>query len=90
MTASGLDKLTVTGAGVLGGQIAWQSAFKGKTVTVYDLNEEALNNCRAAQQTYEHIYKNDLGATDQDIEETKARLTFTTDLKEAAANADIV
>ena len=90
MTGSGLDKLTVTGAGVLGGQIAWQSAFKGKTVTVYDLNEDALNNCRTAQQTYEHIYKNDMGATAKDIEATKARLTFTTDLKQAVANADIV
>jgi 3-hydroxybutyryl-CoA dehydrogenase len=90
MAVSGLEKLAVTGAGVLGGQIAWQSAIKGKTVTVYDLNEDALNNCRTAQQTYEHIYKNDLGATDKDIAETKGRLTFTTDLKQAVASADIV
>jgi 3-hydroxyacyl-CoA dehydrogenase len=28
---SSLDKLTVLGAGLLGGQIAWHSAFKGNT-----------------------------------------------------------
>ena len=89
-TVSGLNSLTVVGAGVLGGQIAWQSAFKGKTVVVYDLSEEGLDNCRTAHQTYTHIYKQDLGATDKDIQETESRLTFSTDLQQAVANADIV
>ena len=40
MTDNKLNKLTVIGAGVLGGQIAWHSAFRGKNVIVYDLNEE--------------------------------------------------
>ena len=31
---SRIKNLTVMGSGVLGGQIAWHSAFKGKTVTV--------------------------------------------------------
>lgn len=90
MAASGLEKLTVAGSGVLGGQIAWQSAFKGKIVSVYDLNEEGLDNCRTAHQTYAHIYKNDLGATDEDIAATQARLSFTTDLEQAVASANIV
>ena len=89
-TVSGLNSLTVVGAGVLGGQIAWQSAFRGKTVVVYDLSEEGLDNCRTAHQTYTHIYKQDLGATDKDIQETESRLTFSTDLQQAVANADIV
>lgn len=89
-TVSGLNSLTVAGAGVLGGQIAWQSAFKGKAVVVYDLSEEGLDNCRTAHQTYTHIYKQDLGATDKDIQETESRLTFSTDLQQAVANADIV
>ena len=36
MAYSNLERLTVLGAGVLGGQIAWHSSFKGKTVVVYD------------------------------------------------------
>ena len=90
MTTSGLKNLTVVGAGVLGGQIAWQSAFKGKAVVVYDLNEQGLDNCRIAHQTYAHIYRQDLGASDNDIQQTKGRLTFSTNLEGAVANADIV
>jgi 3-hydroxyacyl-CoA dehydrogenase len=59
-------------------------------VIVYDLNDEVLDRCRTAHQTYAHIYKQDLGATDSDIQETEGLLTFSTDLQQAVANADIV
>jgi 3-hydroxyacyl-CoA dehydrogenase len=90
MTASKLDNLTVVGAGVLGGQIAWHSAFKGKTVVVYDVSEDALAGCRTAHKTYAHIYKHDLAATNQDIQEAEGRLSFSTDLEHAVSNADVV
>jgi 3-hydroxybutyryl-CoA dehydrogenase len=88
--SSGLEKLSMIGAGVLGGQIAWQSAFSGKQVVVYDINEEGLERCRAAQQMYAGIYQQDLGATPEQIEKTRARLRFTTDLADAVADADVV
>ncbi|GMQ84402.1 MAG: 3-hydroxyacyl-CoA dehydrogenase [Gammaproteobacteria bacterium] len=90
MTQAKLNNLTVIGAGVLGGQIAWQSAFRGKNVVVYDLYEEGLEKCRTAHQTYSHIYTQDLGATENDIQETRGRLAFSTDLQQAVADADIV
>ena len=40
---SKIKNLTVMGSGVLGGQIAWHSAFKGKSVTVLDITGEALD-----------------------------------------------
>ena len=80
----------MVGAGTLGGQIAWHSAFKGKTVTVYDISDESLENCRKTQTGYAEIYKKDLGASDADIEATWSRLAYTTDLAEAAKTADIV
>jgi len=43
MSVQELNNLTVLGAGVLGGQIAWQSAFKGKSVVVYDLAADFLD-----------------------------------------------
>jgi len=85
-----LNRLTVLGAGVLGGQIAWHSAFKGKQVTVYDLYEKGLAQCRADQQRYADIYMADLGASAADMEATRSRLGFTTDLATAAAQADLV
>ena len=90
MSESNLNRLAMVGAGTLGGQIAWHSAFKGKTVTVYDISDESLENCRKTQTGYAEIYKKDLGASDADIEATWSRLAYTTDLAEAAKTADIV
>ncbi len=90
MTKRQLNKLTVLGAGVLGGQIAWQSAFKGKTVIVYDLYEAGLEQCRSAQQQYAQIYRQSLDASEDMIAATAARLSFTTDLAAAVADADLV
>jgi 3-hydroxybutyryl-CoA dehydrogenase len=90
VTASNLQNLTVLGAGVLGGQIAWHSAFKGKTVVVYDPFPEALDKARAAHVQYAAIYAAELGATDADLAATRARLTYAADLAAAVAEADLV
>jgi len=87
---STLNNLTVLGSGVLGGQIAWHSAYKGKTVVVYDINEDALTRCRAAHEHYAGIYLQDVGASAADIAATRSRLSFTTDLAAAVAKADLV
>jgi 3-hydroxyacyl-CoA dehydrogenase len=90
MSQSHLDRLTVLGAGVLGGQIGWHSAFKGKTVVLYDPFPEALHKAAAAHETYAQIYAAELGASAADIAATRARLTLTGDLKAAVAEADFV
>ncbi|MCW5262231.1 3-hydroxyacyl-CoA dehydrogenase [Verminephrobacter eiseniae] len=86
-----VNHLTVLGAGVLGGQITWHSAFKGKSVVVYDISEEALTRCRAAQAHYAAIYQTEaVGASEADVAGARQRLTFTTDLASAVASADLV
>ncbi|WP_328412204.1 3-hydroxyacyl-CoA dehydrogenase [Nocardia sp. NBC_00403] len=87
---STLDKVTVLGGGVLGGQIAWHCAFKGKTVVIYDISEEALDRCRGAHGQYASIYLAEIGASEQDIADTYARLTYTTDIASAVAGQDLV
>lgn len=87
---SALMNITVLGSGVLGGQIAWHSAFKGKNVAVYDIVEDALVRCRAAHDQYSAIYLKDVGARDADIAEARSRLSYTTDLAVAVARADLV
>lgn len=87
---SDINKVCVLGAGVLGGQIAWHSAFKGKEVTVYDIHEDGLSACQRAHSQYAHIYKQDLSASDGDLQRTKDRLRFSTVLAEAVADADLV
>ena len=57
------NNLTVAGGGVLGGQIAWHSAYSGKNVVVYDVSEEGLNGCRSAHSSYAQIYRDEVGAS---------------------------
>ncbi|GGD02765.1 3-hydroxyacyl-CoA dehydrogenase [Halopseudomonas salina] len=85
-----LNNLTVLGAGVLGGQIAWHSAFKGKQVVVYDLFEESLQRCQLAHQQYAAIYQAELGASQSMISETQARLSYSCILADVVINADLV
>lgn len=85
-----VNHLTVLGAGVLGAQIAWHSAFKGKQVVVYDLFSEALARCQIAHQQYADIYRKDLGASPEQIEQTFARLRYSSDLADAVADAELV
>ena len=90
MTRSNLDRLTVLGAGVLGGQIAWHSAFKGKTVVVYEPFPEAIVKATVAHDSYARIYAMELGASDATIAETRARLSYSRNLQSAVAEADLV
>lgn len=85
-----IQHLTVIGAGVLGGQIAWHSAFKGKTVVAYDAFPESLEKAKAAHAQYAQIYQSDVGASPADIEATRSRLSYSSDLKSAVAQADLV
>lgn len=87
---SNLQKLTVLGGGVLGGQIAWHSAFKGKDVVVYDVDAAAIERCRSAHNHYASVYGADLDANEAELSATAARLSYTTDLKVAVAQADFV
>lgn len=90
MAPSNLNRVTVLGAGVLGGQIAWHSAFKGKTVVAYDPFPEAIAKTRVAHETYARIYATELGASDVDLEATRSRLTYLDQLGPSVAKADLV
>ena len=49
-------KITTAGAGTMGSQVAWQMAFHGKHVTVYDAIPAGLEKGRAFHQEYaEHF-----------------------------------
>jgi hypothetical protein len=43
--------------------------------TIYDPFAEALDKCRAAHGVYAGIYKAECGASDGDIQATRARFT---------------
>jgi 3-hydroxyacyl-CoA dehydrogenase len=85
-----ITNVTIAGAGTLGSQIAWQSAFNGFNVTVYDAYEKSLETARLRQQQYAELFLKSRGASRDEIDKTRARLVYTSDLAEAVKDADIV
>ena len=85
-----LTNVTVIGSGVLGSQIAFQAAYFGKTVTVYDISEEIVGALPGKWEKLSLLYTRDMAATPEQLEAAKARLSGTTDLEAALQDADIV
>ena len=85
-----IKNVTIAGAGTLGSQIAWQTAFKGFNVTVYDAFEKSLEGCKQFHKQFAKIFLNSRGASQDEIEQTFKRLTYTTNLKEAVKEADLI
>lgn len=85
-----IKNVTIAGAGTLGSQIAWQTAFKGFNVTVYDAFEKGIENGKKFHQQFASIFISKRGATQEQIDQTLARLTYTTNLEEAIQDADLL
>src|SRR5918994_25801 len=83
-------KITTAGAGVMGSQVAWQMAFHGKHVVVYDAIPEGLQKGRALHREYAEHFVGRRGATREQIDDTFARLEYTTDLAAAVHDADLI
>ena len=85
-----IKNVTIAGAGVLGSQIAWQTAFMGFKVVVYDPFEESIEKSKAFHKSFADLFLNKRNASQQQIDDTNNRLSYTTNLKEAVADADLV
>jgi len=82
--------ITVAGSGVLGSQIAFQIAFKGFNVNVYDINDEALNRAKERITDLKQRYQEDLGSTVEEVDSAFHRVSFYSDLAKVTADADLV
>lgn len=82
--------ITVAGSGVLGSQIAFQTAYKGFNVSVYDINEKSLEVAKERFNTLKSRYQEDLGSSQVEVDAAYNRLSFHTNLAEAVENADLV
>lgn len=85
-----INNVTIAGGGVLGSQIAWQTAFMGFNVTVYDAFENGLENCRQLHKKYADLFITSRGANQEQINQTNLRLSYTTDLARAVKDADLI
>ncbi|WP_442955976.1 3-hydroxyacyl-CoA dehydrogenase NAD-binding domain-containing protein [Paenibacillus sp. MMO-58] len=78
--------ITVAGSGVLGNQIAFQTAFKGFN---YDINEEALEKAKERIAELKTHYEADLNAPVSELNAAIERIA-NSDLTQAVADADLV
>lgn len=85
-----LKNITVAGAGVLGSQIAWQTAFKGFNVIVYDPYIEAIEKSKDFHKKYAQLFMEQRNASQQQIDETMNRLSYSSNMKEAVRDADLI
>ncbi len=85
-----IKNVTIAGAGTLGSQIAWQTAFKGFNVTVYDAFDKGLERGKKFHQQFSKLFMATRGVSQKKIDETFARLSYTTNLAEAVKDADLI
>jgi 3-hydroxybutyryl-CoA dehydrogenase len=86
-----IANVTVLGTGVLGSQIAFQTAYRGFDVVAYDINDDILDQARARFADLANIYTKDVpGAADGPADAALARIAYSSDLAEAVAQADLV
>ena len=74
----------------MGSQVAWQMAFHGKQVTVYDAFPAGLEKCKALHREYAAEFIAQGRASPHRIDDTFARLAYTADLAEAVRDADLI
>ncbi len=85
-----VQKVVVAGGGVLGSQIACQTAQHNFQVTLYDVNDSAVQHAKKRVQALFPDYHQDVGLSRQDFIDHLNNLTYTADLSQAVKNADLV
>jgi 3-hydroxybutyryl-CoA dehydrogenase len=85
-----IKNVTIAGGGTLGSQIAWQTAFMGFDVVVYDAFEKGLETSKNLHKQFAELFITQRGASQEQIDQTLSRLKYTVDLKDAVKDADFV
>src|SRR5262249_42830025 len=86
-----IEKVAVLGTGVLGSQIAYQSAYSGFDVTAYDISDEILVKARKGFEQLASRYEQEVeGASPASTRAALAKITYSSNLADAVRDADLV
>ncbi|WP_298990616.1 3-hydroxyacyl-CoA dehydrogenase [uncultured Pseudokineococcus sp.] len=88
--ASPYARVTVLGLGVLGAQIALQTAAHGVDVTAYDVDDDALSAGRQRLERFAGAAAHDLPDLTDAYGAAPGRIRLTSDLADAVGDADLV
>lgn len=88
---TGITKVTVLGTGVLGSQIAYQSAYHGIDVVAYDISDDVLAKAKERFAGLARTYRAEVqGATDETVQAALDRIRYSSDLADAVKDAELV
>lgn len=85
-----IKKVAVLGTGVLGAQIAFQSAFCGFDVTAYDVSANAIAQARKRFADLAAVYEKQMPGAAGKTPAALQRLSLTEDLSQACQDADLI
>ena len=85
-----IRNILVAGAGVLGHQIAFQSAFHNYNVTLFDTQDHVIKSIPRRLTQLQKMYERDLQATPAEVQAAYDRITVSTSLSEVIADIDLV
>jgi len=85
-----IKNVMIAGGGTLGSQIAWQTAFHGFNVIVYDAFEKGIEASKNFHKQFADLFLNQRGASKEDVDAALARISYSINLAEAVRDADIV
>jgi 3-hydroxyacyl-CoA dehydrogenase len=88
--ASDVVSVTVLGTGVIGAQIAYQTAYSGFDVTAYDISDEILEGAKQRFAGLAARYEREVdGAAGGGAQAALARIAYSSDLGVAVRDADL-
>lgn len=82
--------ITVAGCGMLGSQIAFHTAFHGFEVSVYDIDDDAIEKAKARVSKLAEVYLEEVTEDSTKIDDALNRIHFYNDLAEAVKDADLL
>ena len=85
-----IKNVTIAGGGTLGSQIAWQTAFHGFNVIVYDAFEKGLGASKSFHKQFAELFLKERGASQTEIDQTFTRLSYSSNLEDAVKDADLI
>ncbi|WP_027359265.1 3-hydroxyacyl-CoA dehydrogenase [Desulforegula conservatrix] len=85
-----IKNVLILGGGTMGQKISIQCAMYGFNVVIYDINDEILANTKKIVEKTASRYQKTGVIKDASIDSIIARISYTSNLEEAAKNADLV
>lgn len=85
-----MKNLAVIGAGIMGRGVAYTAALAGFQVCLNDISDTALDQAKKQIEDMMHKSAEKKFLTSKQVEEALPRLTYVSDLKKAAGDADLV